>query len=161
MQITTWLLSLQNQESAPVSPDPFLLLGVGSGDETIRGALESNCLAQLPENNCSVPAYPQWALAMWNSLTLWLWKGIIAVISVMKREVKLNWLFISHKDTRFLGWLYTLVVIVHMVKVLIASSQLGLLAVCFCWTAESWTETFNSLRAKINVKRAQFMLIDL
>ena len=42
MQIITWLLSLQNQESTPMSPDPFLALAcvVGSGNETnSEGAL--------------------------------------------------------------------------------------------------------------------------
>ena len=34
MQIITWLLSLQNQESAPMSPDPFLVCVVESGNET-------------------------------------------------------------------------------------------------------------------------------
>ena len=33
MQIVTWLLSLQNQESALISPDPFLACVVGSGNE--------------------------------------------------------------------------------------------------------------------------------
>ena len=44
MQIITWLLSLQNQESAPMSPDLFLLLGVGSGDKTNANLEISNRL---------------------------------------------------------------------------------------------------------------------